>query len=462
MPTHSFLRPRVGAVAAMLAAAGALLYGTPCPILPAGRAPLARADTPAAASGTPRTWPRLRGADGAGQGGTRRFPNSWGIADFAWSVDLPGAGHSSPVVWEGRVYTASALPDPADPARCTRTLSCHATADGALLWERRIEGPVEPFNAQNSLASSSPAADADGVYWLWATPDNLRVEAFDHAGLPRWHADLGPFATEHGFGTSPALVGDLLVVPMEQDGPSAVLALEAATGLVRWRLPRDTARTAYSPPLGIGAVGEGPEQIVLASMAHGLSGVEAATGRVLWESRCLPKRSVSCPVAVVAGTGERGPIVVGTCGDGGGDTTLVAVRVPPGTKAAADAPAMPEEVYRLDRSSAPYVPSPLPVGERLVLWGDRGVVTCVDAATGALQWRGRVGGNFSASPVALGGAVLNVSADGEVIVIGAGDAFEVLGRTALGEECRASPAVADGKVFVRTAGRLRALAPLPE
>ena len=118
--------------------------------------------------------------------------------------------------------------------------------------------------------------------------------------------------------------------------------------------------------------------------------------------------------------------------------------------------------YQLDRSAAPYVPSPLAVGEKLYLWGDRGVVTCVNAATGEVMYRGRVGGTFSGSPVAVGGAILNVSADGEVIVIADSDEFEVLGRTALGEEVRSSPAVADGRLFIRSAGRLFCLAALPE
>lgn len=423
-----------------------------------------RADSPAGVSGSPRHWPGLRGEQAAGQGGTRRFPPS--IETWAWSVDLPGIGHSSPVVWQGQVYSAAALVDPADPARCERTLCCHDAASGKLLWQQTIPGPVEAFNAQNSLASSTPVADASGVFWLWGTRDNLRVEAFSHAGEGRWHADLGAFNTEHGFAGSPSLWRDLLVVPMEQDGPSKVVALDTATGTIRWTLEREKARTAYSPPLVLDGSEEAGRAslIVLGSMAHGLSGIDPATGRVLWERRCLPKRSVSCPVVVATGTGNEGErIIVGTCGDGGGDNTLVALRAP-GVEipATADRPHEPAVAYQLDRSAAPYVPSPLAVGERLYLWGDRGVVTCVTATTGEVRWRGRVGGTFSSSPVAVGGAILNVSADGEVIVIADGDAFEILGRTPLGEEVRSSPAVADGRLFIRSAGRLFCLAALPE
>jgi hypothetical protein len=103
------------------------------------------------------------------------------------------------------------------------------------------------------------------------------------------------------------------------------------------------------------------------------------------------------------------------------------------------------------------VPTPVCSGNRLYLWGDRGVVTCVAAADGAVLWRGRVGGTFSASPIVVGGTVVNVSADGEVVVIADGDAFEVLGRSTLGEPSRSSPAVAHGTLYFRSVGHLFAL-----
>ncbi len=400
----------------------------------------------------PVDWPRLRGHAAAGAGGRQRFPRQWGDRDWAWTASLPGVGHASPVVWRQRIYTASA-----DESAGTRFVSCHDTADGRLVWQREIPGPIEPHHAQNSSASGSVTVDETGVYWLWATKEQLRAEAFTHDGKPLWHVDLGPFASEHGFGASAAVYGDRLIVPIEHDGPSAIVALDTKTGRELWRLPRETARTAYSTPLVIdpeGPAKEGKAMVVLASMAHGLTGVDPATGRVVWELKCFPRRTVSSPVMA-------GPLVLCTCGEGGGDNTLVAVR--PATDRPADPgaegsrPAEPEIAYKLDRSLAPYVPTPVCSGERLYLWGDRGVVTCVKAADGSVIWRGRVGGSFSASPIVAGGTVINVSAEGEVVVIADGDAFEVLGRTPLGEPCRATPAVAGGRMFFRSLGRLHAL-----
>ncbi len=402
----------------------------------------------------PADWPRWRGSAGAGAGGSQRFPHQWTNQDWAWTASLPGQGHASPVVWRQRIYTASA-----DEATSKRFVSCHKTADGRLLWQREIPGPIEPHHVQNSSASGSVTVDETGVYWLWATKEQLRCEAFSHDGGPLWHADLGPYASEHGFGSSAAVWRDRLIIPIEHDGPSAIVALDTKTGREQWRLPRETGRTAYSTPLVIessDSPSSGDALVVLASMAHGLTGIDPTTGRVIWERKCFPKRTVSSPVMA-------GPLVLCTCGEGGGDNTLVAVR-PPASAAAErnepDATGKPPEpaiAYQLDRSVAPYVPTPVCSGERLYLWGDRGVVTCVNAADGTVLWRGRVGGIFSASPIVVGGTVINVSAEGEVVVIADGDAFEVLGRTPLGESCRATPAVAGGRMFFRSVGRLHAI-----
>lgn len=407
----------------------------------------------------PTDWPRWRGQAGHGAGGSQRFPHQWSERDWAWTAALPGQGHASPVVWRERIYTASA-----DESAAKRFVSCHAAADGRLLWQREIPGPIEPHHAQNSSASGSVTIDEAGLYWLWATKEQLRAEAFSHDGTPLWHVDLGPYASEHGFGASATVCRDRLIVPIEHDGPSAVVALDTKTGRELWRLPRETAKTAYSTPLVIEPVGRvqsGGTVVVLASMAHGLTGVDPATGRVLWERKCFPKRTVSSPVMA-------GPLVLGTCGEGGGDNTLVALQPPAGAadghadQGAGRSPGETEIVYQLDRSVAPYVPTPVCSGERLYLWGDRGVVTCVKAADGTVLWRGRVGGLFSASPIVVGGTVINVSAEGEVVVIADGEAFEVLGRTPLGEPCRATPAVAGGRMLFRSVGRLHALDASPD
>jgi outer membrane protein assembly factor BamB len=386
-------------------------------------------------------WARWRGADGAGQGGDATFPVTWTEDDWAWATDLPGTGNASPVVWQGRIYTASA-----DPDAHVRTVTCHALADGRLLWEQKFPGAIDPHHAQNSSASGSVAADARGIYWMWGTRERSRVEALDHDGKPRWHVDLGPFEAQHGFAATPAVCRDLLIVPDDQDASSCVLGLEAATGRVRWRLDRTFAKAGYSTPLVIDRQ-DGTPTVILTSMSHGVTAVDSGTGKVLWEERCLPKRAVASPIMA-------GDLLIGTSGDGGGDNALVAVRPP-------DGEGDPKVVYTLDRSIAPYVPTPLHVDGLVYLWNDRGVVTCIRAATGETVWRGRVGGTYYASPIVVGSTVRNVSVDGEAVAIRAGDDFEILGRTDLGEVCRATPAVVGRRMVFRTAGRLMAIDAIP-
>jgi outer membrane protein assembly factor BamB len=401
--------------------------------------------TATALAAGPADWPRWRGHEGGGQGGDVAVPRGWTAADWKWQATLPGQGHGSPVVFRGGVYTAAA-----DEAAGKRFLTCHDAADGGLRWQREFAGPIEPHHAQNSSASGTVAASDDGVFWLWATKDNLRVEAFTPAGEPLWHADLGPYACEHGFGASPAVWRDLVIVPIDHDGPSAIVALDAKTGRERWRVNRETGRAAYSTPLVIDHDAGSRPQVVVASNGNGLTGLDPATGALLWETKCFPRRTVSSPMLA-------GPLVICTCGEGGGDNLLVAIPLPTALPAAGDPPLAPEPAYTLDRSVAPYVPTPVCSGERLYLWGDRGVVTCVKAGTGETLWRGRVGGMFSASPIVVGDCVINVSADGEVVMIADGDAFEVLGRMPLGDTCRATPAAAGGRIYFRTASRLFAL-----
>lgn len=398
----------------------------------------------------PASWPRWRGHEGAGQGGELSCPHGWGDSDWAWKVPLPGTGHASPIVAQGNVFTASA-----DEASGKRFICCHATADGALVWQREIPGPIEPHHAQNSSASGSVAAGDHGVYWLWATRDGLRAEALSFDGEPLWHADLGTYECEHGFGSSAAVWRDLVIVPIDQDGPSAIVALDGRTGRERWRIPRESGRTAYSTPLVIDPGDDDtPAIAILASAAHGLTGIDPATGRVLWERRCFPRRTVSSPILA-------GPLVVGTCGEGGGDNLLVALKLPSEADRHGTTPLEPEIAYTLDRSVAPYVPTPVHSrtgsGQRLYLWGDRGVVTCVKADDGSILWRERAGGTFSASPIVVGHTVINVSADGEIVVMADADTPEVLGRVDLGEASRSTPAVADGRIFFRGQRHLFAL-----
>ena len=386
---------------------------------------------------SPDQWPRFRGPDGSGKVTTATLPASWTTEDWTWQADLPGVGHSSPVVWNEKIYLTSA-----DEESKIRHLFCHDLATGKLAWSLDFPGTIERHHKQNSSASSTVTADSHGIYWLWGTSQNVRLQALTHDGESRWSVDLGSYIGQHGFGGSPVVWENVVIVPLEQNTEGTIVGIDANTGKVRWKLPRDGAeKAAYSTPLVLADTGSGP-CVICTSKAHGMYAIDPGTGAVLWENKCFPLRTVASPICA-------GNLLIGTCGSGGGGSNLLVAIKPPATKNASS-----EIIYEIPRSTAPYVPTPLFSKGRLYLWGDKGVVTCLHAASGEIIWKERVGGNFSVSPIQIGENILNVSSDGEMVTLVDDDEFEVTGRRELDEECRATPAVSNGFLLVRTKSKL--------
>ena len=389
---------------------------------------------------SPDQWPRFRGPDGTGKVTAETLPASWTTEDWAWQADLPGVGHSSPVVWNEKIYLTSA-----DEESKIRHLFCHDLHTGKLVWSRDFSGAIERHHKQNSSASSTVTADSRGIYWLWGTSQNVRLEAMTHDGEMRWSIDLGSYIGQHGFGGSPVVWEDTVIIPLEQDTQGAVVGIDASTGKERWRLTRDgVEKAAYSTPLVL-TPPRREDQVICTSKAHGMYAINPQTGTVLWENKCFPLRTVASPICA-------GDLLIGTCGSGGGGSNLLVAFKPPATKNDTG-----EIIYEVPRSTAPYVPTPLFSNGRLYLWGDKGVVTCIHAARGEIIWKERVGGNFSSSPILIGDKILNISSDGEMVALADSEKFQVLGRRKLDEECRATPAVAQGIVLVRTKSALFAL-----
>ena len=376
-------------------------------------------------------WTRFRGPNGSGESSTDSLPAEWTDKDYNWRVALPGIGHGSPVLWGDKLFLTSA-----EQKGTRRLLLCLDAHDGHVIWQKPFSAITHELHLQNSFASSTPTVDERRVYVAWATPVEYLVAALDHDGHPEWQRNLGPFTGQHGFGTSPIIYKDLLVIGNDQDGESSLVALERETGKIRWRVPRRTGVVAYSTPCVFQA-GDGPVELVFASKAHGLTGINPDTGSTNWELDVFDQRTVGSPLVV-------GPLVLSSCGSGGGARNLL-VAVKPGPK--------PEIVYKVDRS-APYVPTSVANGDIVFLWGDNGVVTCIEAASGKKIWQKRVGGTFSGSPVRAGSRLYCISVDGEVVVIAASREYELLGRNALGELSRSTPAIAGGRIYLRTESHL--------
>jgi len=385
-------------------------------------------------------WTRFRGPNGNGESEATTIPVTWADKDYKWKVELPGIGHSSPVVWADRIFVTSAL-----QKDDTRFVRCLDTSDGHLVWERTF--PSTTFELHNATAFdvASPNVDKDRLYYTWCTPEKYTVMALDkEKGSELWRREFsGPFEGDHNFGSSPIRFEDLLILPNDLTGTSFILALDAATGETRWKTDRRQVKTAYSTPM-IYRPQSGPPQLIMAGSAHGVSSLDPRTGKSNWELADLfgEIRVVGSPVFVDG-------LIFAQCGGGGGGKRMVAIR--PG-----DAAKKAELAYEI-KGSLPYVPTPVAYGTLLFFISDSGVVTCLEASTGKMHWRERVGGNYFSSPVRVADRIYCVSRTGEALVLAASKDYKLLARVNLGEPSHSTPAIADGVMYLRTFSHLMAL-----
>jgi len=383
-------------------------------------------------------WTRFRGPNGSGEAAPADIPTTWTQRDYKWRTELAGEGHSSPVLWGNRLYVTAADDD------ATQRVYCLDAGNGQVAWRTQFPLKVCPKNTLNSFATSTPAVDHERLYVAWATRECYILVALRREdGREAWRRDFGPFEAEHGFGASPIVYEDLVIVPDDQDGRSSVIAVDSASGKTRWIAPRRSRKAAYSTPI-LYTPPAGPPQLILTSWAHGISSLDPRTGAICWELGVLDYRTVGSPV-VAAG------LIFAACGEGGGGKQMVAVRSGDRDKKVEAAVAYPIQ------GKLPYVVTPVARGNLLFLWGDQGIVTCLDAPTGKRLWQERVPGKFFGSPVRVGDRLYAISREGKVVVLAAADQYTLLGVSDLGEPSQSTPAVAGGVMYLRTKSHVMAI-----
>jgi len=382
-------------------------------------------------------------------------PVRWTDKDYNWKIKLPGPGHSSPVVWDKRIFVTCG-----DPATALRTLLCLDAPTGRTLWTHEEPSGTYGQHRDNGYATATPAVDADGVVLTWTTPDAVMLLAMDLQGREFWRRNLGPLVSLHGSGSSPILYQHLVVLANDQedmeqspgrkkDGPnpagrSFLIALDRKTGQTRWQTATKTFLAGYSTPCVYQAEG-GRAELIFSNTAHGIMAVDPATGKVNWESgRPFMDRAVVSPVVAPG-------LVIAAHGAGVRGVRCIAVR--PGSSGQGT---LPTPAYAITKA-VPMVPTPLVKDGRLFLWCDDGVVSCLRVSTGEVVWQERIEGAYYASPVWVDRRLYNVSKTGEVVVLAAADKFEVLSRVPLGEPSFATPAVAGGVMYLRTSSHLVSL-----
>ena len=394
-------------------------------------------------SGVSQEWTRFRGPNGSGISTAKTIPTKITDSDVNWKVELPGTGHSSPVLWGDQLF----LTTTGDKAGGISVL-CLGAKEGQLRWRKDFS--LTPFARHqfNSFAAATPVVDNERVYVVWNEPEHLMLTALDHEGKQVWQRDLGPFVSQHGCGISPILFEDKIILGNEQDdakvvkekpgtGISFVIAVNKTNGKTLWQTPRQSAVVPYATPCVYQPKG-GQAAIVFASQAHGIYALDPGKGEPLWDyQKAFDKRAVSSPIVA-------GDIILGSCGSGGGGSFVTAIKA-----GALKAGQNPELAYQM-KKSAPYVPTGVATNGLVWLWSDGGIVTCLEAATGSIKYQERVGGNYFGSPVWVDGRLFCVSTAGEVVVVEASENFKVLHRYALNELCHSTPAVALGRMFIHT------------
>lgn len=390
-------------------------------------------------------WTRFRGPNGTGESEATTIPARWKESDYNWVAALPGVGHSSPVLWGNRLFVMSA-----DPVTATRYVLCYDAMRGVEIWKREFPSIPHHLHTMSSYASCTPAVDEQNVYVAWSTPASVTLMALTHSGDIVWQKDLGPWFSQHGFGTSPILYEDLVIVSNSQepkDGAkvlettpeSFVMAFDRRTGEERWRTRRATDNVAYSVP-AVFKPKDGRAQLVNTSMGSGMYALDPRTGEELWSTVVFDKRTVSSPLI-------KGDLIFGSTGSGGGGSYVTAVR----------SDGKQTNVAFQIKQQAPYVPTVVASGDLLFLLSDAGIATCVDLNSGDVHWRQRISGNYQASPIRIADKFYCVSVEGEVVVLAAKKEYEELGRMSLGEGSRSTPAVAGGRMYLRTFSKLMSI-----
>ena len=403
----------------------------------------------ASGSALAENWPQFRGPGGQGDSTGKDLPLRWSATEnITWKTELPGDSWSSPVVWGERVFVTTAT----DNGESCRVLSLDRKS-GRILWDKEVFRQVpRRKEGRNTYATPTPATDGERVYACFGDGS---FAALDFAGEIVWTDRDHRFYGQHGLGSSPILYGGLLIMARDGSGEgedkklgwqtpwdqSHVIALDAKTGKERWQGKRGLSRISHGVPVIWEHDGKAE---VVSEAGDVVQGFDVQTGERLWSNEVIGEGKVP---STVIGDG-----LVFTAGGWGGKETIKAFRL------GGQGDQKEANLVWQQKKGMPKVPSMLYVKPHLFAITDGGVATCMKADTGELVWQERVGGNFSATPVAADGRIYFLGNNGETTVIEAGPEFKVLAKNPLGEKVQASMAVSLGQLFIRTEKNLFCIA----
>ena len=433
-----------------------------------------RAALPAAAPAT-GSWPSFRGTLASGIADGANLPDTWDGAkgtNILWRAAVPGLAHSSPIVWGNRLFVTTAISSTADASfkpglygegtasadrsRHRWAVLCYDKATGKLLWQRdaHVGEPREKRHIKSTYASATPATDGRIVV---ASFGSQGVYTYDVGGTLLWSVDLGRMdvgaydipSYEWGTASSPIIWEDLVILQVDTQVDSFLIALDAATGETKWKTDREELPSWGTPT--VAPTSGGP--VLVTNASNFIRGYDPRTGKELWRLGGSSKITAPTPIfadgvfVVASGRGPERPIFAIRPGAQGNITLEQG-------KTSNDSVAW----SKTGRGS--YMPTPLVYKGILYVLANNGVLDAYDVKTGEEIYRQRlstVGNGFSASPVAADDKLYLSNEDGDVIVVKAGREFAQLAVNPMGDLVMATPALSGSVMYVRTTRSLFAI-----
>jgi outer membrane protein assembly factor BamB len=417
-------------------------------------------------------WPQFRGPSAGVAPDDPALPDTWSATqNVMWKVPVPGLGWSSPVVWGDHIFVTTVVNSTAqDPPKPGFYLGDWAASpaphkwmvydidfrSGKVRWEREVSGAAPPKakHLKNTYASETAVTDGERVYAYFG---NAGLFAFDFNGKPVWSRPMPAMKTRNNWGTgaSPVLHGNRIYIVNDNDEQSFLAAYDKRTGAEIWKVARQEG-TNWATPF----VWENSLRTEIVTSGSDLVRSYDLNGKQLWQLKGMSTITVPVPFA------SHGMLMIGSGYIA--DALRPAYAIKPG--AAGDISLKGDETSNASivwamKTGAPYIPSPLVMGDTYYTLFDRGFFTAHDVRTAKeLYPRQRISTDtaaFTASPWAYNGKIFALSEDGDTYVIQAGPEFKVLGKNSLGEMTLATPAVAHGSVIIRTVGNLYRIARRP-
>jgi len=395
-------------------------------------------------------WERFRGPNGDGISNDKNIPVHFSAKEnVRWKASLRGGGHSSPIVWGDRLFLQVTSDDGTE-----RSLVCFDANKGAELWRQSIPGKKVKVRFDSSLASATPTTDGQAVYVPFWNGKDIVLTAFDFKGEKLWQRNLGEFVSQHGAGASPIVYKDLVIFSLDKDAyrdtkgltgpvpnPSTLYAFNRKTGETVWEKPRDAVRACYSAPFLLQSGKSAPELIITSTSA--ITSYEPDSGKINWNWKWT---FVQDPLRTIAATIHADGHLLACSGDGSGERLMVAVALNGLGK-----DAKPKQVWD-NKKDFPYVTCMLVHGEHVYFVNDLGRAGCFHVKTGKKMWFETIPDTkFYASPIMINGKIYACSDKGDVYVVEPNpSAYQQIARNKLGGVIRATPAVANGSLYIRT------------